>query len=61
MIKLTYKQVWWLNSRGGRNTSDVQEDNEGLFCWFGGGGKALKRVPLPKDKDIDIRDNLLDN
>lgn len=52
--RLTYAQIWWLDSRGGRTENDIEEDEGGLYCWFGSGGKLLKRVPLPKDEDIEI-------
>ena len=47
MIKLTYKQTKWLNSRGGRNIKDVKEDENGLYVMFG--LREDQKVYLPKD------------
>lgn len=55
MSKLSYKQIWWLDSRGGRTENDMEEDDQGLFCWFGSGGRLLKRVSLPSDEEIEVK------
>lgn len=34
-INLNYKQIKWLDSRGGRNVGDVMVDKGGLYVMFG--------------------------
>lgn len=47
-INLTRKQTKWLDSRGGRNISDVELDEKGPFILMGSGdGKDIK-IHLPK-------------
>lgn len=46
-IRLTQKQVHWLDSRGGRNINDVKEDKNGLYAVFSDGYNKEKRVYIP--------------
>lgn len=50
MIDLTYEQKKWLNSRGGRNISDVREDKRGFYVMFG--LKEDQKVYIPKGTNI---------
>ena len=49
---LTYKEVQWLDSRGGRNEDDVFEDEIGKYCMMNNKDGILnRRVYLPKVVD----------
>lgn len=47
-MRLTDFQKKWLDSRGGRNESDVLEDAEGLYVLMGDGQGGEKKVYIPK-------------
>lgn len=46
-IKLTHTQIHWLDSRGGRNASDVEQDEDGLYVLMGNGRGGEAKVYLP--------------
>ena len=46
-IKVTREQVKWLNKHGGRNFSDVLEDELGLYVLMGDGKGGEKKYYMP--------------
>lgn len=51
---LTYEQVKWLNSRGGRDFNDLVEDEDGrLFVYMTNGKGGEKKVYLPNQKFLN--------
>lgn len=46
---LTIYQLAWLKSKGGRNSSDVEKDEKGLYILMGDGNGGLKKVYIPKN------------
>lgn len=44
---LTQKQLYWLNSRGGRTADDVLKDDYGFFVWMYGKDYCSVKVYLP--------------
>lgn len=57
---LSEKQIRWLDSRGGRNINDVQEDEEGLFVYMGSGNGPDVKVYIPEDKPVSKKGRIVD-
>ena len=43
----------WLNTRGGRNTSDVEKDERGEYILTGDGSHGFKKTYLPSMKIME--------
>jgi hypothetical protein len=53
-LELTWSQLYWLDTHGGRTVDDVKADDDGLYVLFG--GRIIKKVYLPlwKTKEITL-------
>ncbi len=47
---LNFKEIQWLNQRGGRNEEDVYTDEYGKYVWMGSGSGGSVKVYLPDYK-----------
>lgn len=52
---ITVKQLFWLETRGDRNTGDVEEDEKGLYVQMGSGRgpNGYMKVYLPDDSSLN--------
>jgi hypothetical protein len=51
-MKLTSKQMKWLNSRGGRNHNDVSKDRIGLYIFMSDPHSRDIKIYLP-DQELN--------
>lgn len=47
---LSYSQIKWLDSRGGRNNTDVLTDDKGYYIEMQGRNLTINKVYLPTTK-----------
>lgn len=49
MIAVSYSELLWLKSRGGRTTLDAHEDEEGKYVFMTNGRGEEVKVYIPKN------------